>query len=282
MKRLWALTAVIVLALAACSSERNPQIDSAAVDSEQAPAEDGKHEKHAAKKDGSAVKKKVAAESVSNAPATVKRVDPRKGGFEIALGEWAVTPEAPAIKPGPVTFVIHNRGTMPHGFEIELEGESSGSGSGDLFKAESELLQPGESTRMTVDLTMTGVYKIECLVDGHDDMGMEGPLEVSADAPLVKTAAPAASNGSAKSGGDANVAISGFAFEPDTIEVAPGTEVTWSNDDPAPHTVTAEDGDFDSDILDAGKSFSFTFDKAGTYTYRCNVHPDMKGTVEVR
>jgi plastocyanin len=58
--------------------------------------------------------------------------------------------------------------------------------------------------------------------------------------------------------------------------------VTWSNDDPAPHTVTAEDGDFDSDILDGGQSFSFTFDEPGTYTYLCNVHPDMKGTVKVR
>jgi plastocyanin len=280
MKRLWALTA-IALALVACSSEGNPPIEAAASDRGQSLAENGNHEKHLAKKAANK-EEKVAAQPVSQQPKpTTKRVDPRRGGFEIALGEWAVTPEAPAVKPGPVTFVIRNRGTMPHGFEIELEGESSGSGSGDLFKAESSLLQPGESTRMTVELTQTGIYKIECLVDGHDDMGMEGPLEVSANAPLVETESTSAQT-AAKSDGDASVAISGFAFDPDTIEVAPGTEVTWSNDDPAPHTVTAENGGFDSDIVDAGKSFSFTFDKAGTYSYRCNVHPDMKGTVEVR
>ena len=68
-----------------------------------------------------------------------ERVDPRAGGFEIVLGEWAITPEAKAIRPGTVTFVIRNRGTMGHGYEMELEGDSSGHGSGDLFKAESEL-----------------------------------------------------------------------------------------------------------------------------------------------
>lgn len=222
---------------------------------------------------------KVGRKQTGPKPAVATRVDPRTGGFEIALGEWAVTPEAPAVRPGRVTFLIHNRGTVAHGFEIELEGESSGSGSGDLFKAESELLQPGESTRMTVDLQMTGTYKIECLVDGHDDMGMEGPLEVRADAPLVKTKPRTSAE---PRDGKAAVSISNFAFDPSVIEVKAGTEVTWSNDDPAPHTVTALDGAFDSDVLDDGGSFSFRFDEAGTYAYRCNVHPDMEGKVQVR
>lgn len=113
-----------------------------------------------------------------------RRVDPRDGGLEVALGEWAIAPESDAIRPGPVVFVIHNRGTVPHGFEIEIEGDSSGHGSGDLFKAESRLLQPGQSTRMSFDLD-PAVYKIECLVDGHDDMGMEGLLTVRHGAPLV-------------------------------------------------------------------------------------------------
>ena len=78
-----------------------------------------------------------------------KRVDPRRGGLEIGLGEWALTPEASPIRPGRVNFVIRNRGTINHGFEIELEGDSSGHGSGDLFKAESEVIEPGEFTRLT-------------------------------------------------------------------------------------------------------------------------------------
>ena len=206
----------------------------------------------------------------SNSPA--KRINPKRGGFEIGLGEWAITSEARAIRPGPVTFVIHNRGTVPHGFEIELEGDSSGHGSGDLFKAETDLLQPGESTRMRVTLSH-GVHKIECLVEGHDDMGMEDLLDVTADAPLVKNKA---------SGDPGRIAIADFAFAPDVTEVDAGTEVTWRNEDPAEHTVTATDADFESNNLAQGESFSFTFDQPGTYDYRCVIHPEMEGTVNVR
>ncbi|MEA2447918.1 MAG: hypothetical protein QOK47_1555, partial [Actinomycetota bacterium] len=109
------------------------------------------------------------------AKAAPTRMDPRRGGLEVGLGEWALTPEADVIRPGRVTFVISNHGTMAHGFEIKLEGDSSGHGSGDLLKAESRLLQPGESTRLTVSLD-AAFYEIECLVDGHDDMGMQGVL----------------------------------------------------------------------------------------------------------
>src|SRR3990170_1504415 len=72
------------------------------------------------------------------------REDPREGGLEVALGEWALTLEAQAIRPGRVTFVIVNRGTVPHGFEIEAERrDSSGSGSGGGLKAETRVLGPG-------------------------------------------------------------------------------------------------------------------------------------------
>ena len=210
-------------------------------------------------------------ESAPAAAREAKKIDPRGDGLEITLGEWAITPESDAIRPGRVTFVIHNRGTMPHGFEIELEGDSSGHGSGDLFKAESELLQPGESTRMTFDLG-PAVYKIECLVDGHDDMGMEDMLAVRAGAPLVEEEPVAAPN---------NVAISDFAFAPETIEIQAGTEVTWRNDDPTDHTVTSITGDFGSDSLGTGDPFSHRFEEPGTFAYRCAIHPDMKGKVKV-
>lgn len=204
-------------------------------------------------------------------PPRPTRVDPRKGGFEIVLGEWAVTPEAAAIRPGEVTFVVHNRGTMGHGYEMELEGDSSGPGSGDVIKAESELVRPGESTRLTLNLP-PGLYEIECLVDGHDDMGMEGVLEVRPGAPLVKVDAAARPG---------RIAIADFAFEPVTANVPAGTEVVWRNDDPADHTVTSVDGGFGSDVLAAGGTFSHRFTKPGAYQYQCAIHPNMKGKVIV-
>jgi plastocyanin len=88
------------------------------------------------------------------------------------------------------------------------------------------------------------------------------------------TAAPA-------SGGDA-ISIKGFAFSPATLKVAKGATVTVTNDDSTSHTWTFDDGSFDAGTLAPGKSATHTFDAAGSYSYHCNIHSSMKGTVEVR
>lgn len=72
------------------------------------------------------------------------------------------------------------------------------------------------------------------------------------------------------------------AYGPTTITVKAGTKVTWTNDDDVAHTVTADDGTFDSGFFDAGRSWSFTFARPGTYAYHCLPHPWMKGTVVVQ
>ena len=77
------------------------------------------------------------------------------------------------------------------------------------------------------------------------------------------------------------VEIVDFTFSPGTVEVAVGTTVTWTNNDTAPHTVTADDGGFDSGELAQGGTFSMTFDTAGTYSYFCEIHPQMTGSVVV-
>jgi plastocyanin len=197
------------------------------------------------------------------------KADPRDDGFEIALGEWALTAEAESIRPGSTTFVITNRGTVPHGFEIEREDVED-----DASKVETRFLEPGETVEVELDLD-EGVYKLECNVEGHDDMGMEMLLEVRKDAPLAKAKKSSAKK--AKTG----VAIEGFAFSPATVEVAVGQEVTWENHDPAEHTVTQEDGGFDSGTMAQGAAFKTTFDAPGEYRYICALHPGMKGTVVV-
>jgi plastocyanin len=77
------------------------------------------------------------------------------------------------------------------------------------------------------------------------------------------------------------VSIKNFAFNPPNATVSAGTTVTWVNNDQGPHTATANDGTFDSGTLQPGQSYSFTFDKAGTYAYHCNIHPYMTATVTV-
>ena len=78
------------------------------------------------------------------------------------------------------------------------------------------------------------------------------------------------------------VKIDNFSFLPQDITVAPGTMVTWVNQDDIPHTVTSTADLFKSKALDTDDKFSFTFDKSGTYEYHCSIHPKMTGKVIVQ
>ena len=56
------------------------------------------------------------------------------------------------------------------------------------------------------------------------------------------------------------------------MTVAPGTTVVWTNGDATGHTVTADNGAFDSGNLDQGATFKFTFNQPGAYAYYCRYH----------
>lgn len=66
------------------------------------------------------------------------------------------------------------------------------------------------------------------------------------------------------------------------MTVPQGTTVKWKNLDGEPHTVRAVDGSFASGALDQDDSFTFKFEKAGTYKYACSIHPRMVGTIVVK
>ena len=77
-------------------------------------------------------------------------------------------------------------------------------------------------------------------------------------------------------------------FVPNTLNVKVGTTVSFVNTDGNSHTVTSvkhgtedPDGSFDSGIIKAGKTFTFTFSKPGTYEYICTIHTHMRGTINV-
>ena len=80
----------------------------------------------------------------------------------------------------------------------------------------------------------------------------------------------------------AEVKIDNFSFGPQTITVPVGATVTWVNRDDIPHTVVSTDGAFKSKVQDTDEKFSYTFTKAGTYSYFCSVHPKMTGKVVVQ
>jgi plastocyanin len=197
-------------------------------------------------------------------------VDPRSGGLQVALGEWSIGLEAKAIRPGPVTFVVTNRGKFRHGFEIQAAGEHHGRDDDDE-ELETDRLEPGESARLTLDLE-PGVYEVECFVSHHDERGMVARLVVRADAPLV-TVPTAQAN---------TVAITNFAFQPALLRVKAGATVRWRNRDTAQHTATAFDRAFDSKLLVRNAGYARKFSRPGTYAYLCALHPQMTGKVIVR
>jgi plastocyanin len=66
------------------------------------------------------------------------------------------------------------------------------------------------------------------------------------------------------------------------LQVTVGTTVEWTNNDPMPHTVTATGKSFDSGLINPGKTWRHTFTEAGTFSFFCQPHPFMKGTIVVR
>jgi len=82
--------------------------------------------------------------------------------------------------------------------------------------------------------------------------------------------------------GQASVNISSFAFTPQTLRVAVGTKVTWTNNDSAPHTVTSKNDVFDSPTpLSRGDTFSYTFAQKGAFDYYCKIHTTMTAKIIV-
>lgn len=70
-------------------------------------------------------------------------------------------------------------------------------------------------------------------------------------------------------------------FEPTDAVVDPGTTLMWINRGQEQHTVTADDGQFDSGVLNPGDSFLTTVEGSGMLTYHSTLQPEMKGSITV-
>lgn len=77
------------------------------------------------------------------------------------------------------------------------------------------------------------------------------------------------------------VTIKNFAFDPSTITVKVGANVTWTNEDAAQHQLKEDNGLFLSSPLSTGQSFTYTFTTTGMFNYTCNIHSSMHGKVIV-
>ena len=77
--------------------------------------------------------------------------------------------------------------------------------------------------------------------------------------------------------GSLAISMGGSAFSPNTVTVQGGTRVTWTNTDSMPHTVTADNGSYNSGALAPGQTYSLTFSTKGEYTYYCALHGGKGG-----
>jgi plastocyanin len=110
--------------------------------------------------------------------------------------------------------------------------------------------------------------------------GVQNSTSIPGEAPVESTT-PAQSTTPAPNTSSVTVDIDDHTFDPAELNVAAGTTVTWTNADTEAHTVTADNGLFDSGVLEPGQSYSTWLGGSGTVTYHCEIHPDMKGSVVV-
>jgi plastocyanin len=110
----------------------------------------------------------------------------------------------------------------------------------------------------------------------------------------LTTGLPIFSSSSSNSGGS-TVSVSipkgvgstqGLNYAPASVTVAKGGKVTWTNNDPVPHTVTSTSvpsgaSTFDSGNMNQNATYTATFTVDGAYQYKCTYHPWMHGTVTV-
>ncbi len=145
------------------------------------------------------------------------------------------------------------------------------------------------SIRTTLSLALAA-FVLALAVCGSDDdstttrttteetAGQESGAESSPGEGNPGTSAPAPSGDAGRS---EKVSIVEFAYDPDPVTIEEGGKVIWVNRDAAPHTATADDGSFDTGTIEQDKLKSESFKQPGTYAYFCEIHPDMRGTVEV-
>jgi plastocyanin len=111
---------------------------------------------------------------------------------------------------------------------------------------------------------------------GGDDGGDGG----TTTGPTAATGPTGETTGGGGGGGGDEIIMSGFAFQPSTIEVSGPTELTIVNEDTASHTFTLDDGSID-ETLAGGESVTVTIDVSESQGFVCRFHPGMDGTIEV-
>ena len=131
--------------------------------------------------------------------------------------------------------------------------------------------------------TNSGTLEGTSTGSGSTRFGFEFTIPITMSRYLGRPAAAAATGPAVQASGDTvRIVMQNLAYQTPRLEIAPGTTVVWENRDAVPHTSTSNQGLWDSGLIDAGQSWSYTFGQAGSFDYHCTPHPFMVGTIIVR
>ncbi|MCG8350551.1 MAG: cupredoxin domain-containing protein [Chloroflexales bacterium] len=210
-------------------------------------------------------------------------------------------PDAPAPAPGDnVTVAIGDNTfdgqdiTVPVGSTVVWthQGQRPHTVTADDGSFNSNTLQNGDSFSQT--FSEPGVYQYYCEFHGSPGRtGMSGVIRVgdgssalppASPSPTPSPAPPAPASTTAPAptyappSSDANVTVGDNTFTNNELTIPVGSTVVWTHQGQRPHTVTADDGSFNSNTLQNGDSFSQTFSEPGVYQYYCEFHGSPGGT----
>jgi FtsP/CotA-like multicopper oxidase with cupredoxin domain len=167
-------------------------------------------------------------------------------------------------------WVLHNATNFWHPFHIHVNDfqviSSSGESQLEPFVYYKDTLPlppkigdvPGEVVLRIPFLDFAGKFVYHCHILSHEDAGMMGVVEVVHP-----------------------IEIGATGFDPASIEILAGTSVRWNNRDVQPHTVTADDGSFDSTEIAPGETFVRRFDAPTIVPYHCNTQPELVAEIRV-
>lgn len=191
------------------------------------------------------------------------------GSFEVRIDD----DDADGFEPGDITVDVGQSVTW-----VNLDDDPHTATSGEF---DTGIMQPGEL--VTVIFDTPGTFPYACQI--HPIMtGQVNVRDADGQVPDNRSTTPESSSQAspaAGTGAPAQVTIVDLRFEPAEIRIAARSTVTWTNEDPLPHTATADDGSFDSGTLQQGDTFNHSFENPGTFAYTCAIHPSMRGTVIV-
>jgi len=148
-----------------------------------------------------------------------------------------------------------------------------------------QLAIPYSPHTLSLQVTNTNTATLQGASRGIDRVrgGFEFTIPFTLSRYFGRRGASAARNGGGEGAANATEAeIRAMKFRQDRIEVAAGTTVRWTNNDQLQHSVTANDGSWDSGLINPGGTWTHTFTQPGEYAFHCTPHPFMKGVVVVR